>query len=72
MRRQITAIILTFLICSNIYGHGGRTDSSGGHYNHNTGEYHNHSGSGIELFWVVLIGGIILFLFLKSGDNNKK
>lgn len=26
------------------YAHSGRTDSSGGHYNHTTGEYHYHHG----------------------------
>ena len=72
MRRHITTIILTLLICSSTYGHSGRTDASGGHYNHKTGEYHHHGGGGSGLFWVVLIGGVIVFLFLKSGDNNKK
>jgi hypothetical protein len=72
MRRHITIIVWTFLICSSTYGHSGRTDKSGGHYNHKTGDYHHHGGGGSGLFWVVLIGGVIIFLFLKSGDNNKK
>lgn len=55
-----------------MFGHSGRTDKNGGHYNHKTGEYHYHNGGVSGLFWVVLIGGVIVFLFLKSGDNNKK
>lgn len=34
--------ILTFTIV--VSAHSGRTDSSGGHYNHSTGEYHYHHG----------------------------
>ena len=29
-----------------VFAHPGRTDSQGGHYNHKTGEYHYHGGSG--------------------------
>lgn len=29
---------------SIVFAHSGRTDSSGGHYNHSTGEYHYHHG----------------------------
>lgn len=29
---------------TTIYAHRGRTDSSGGHYNRSTGEYHYHHG----------------------------
>ena len=28
-----------------VSAHSGRTDSSGGHYNHSTGDYHYHHGS---------------------------
>ena len=34
--------ILAFMSIS--YAHSGRTDSSGGHYNRQTGEYHYHHG----------------------------
>ena len=35
------AIIMSFSI---VTAHSGRTDSSGGHYNRSTGEYHYHHG----------------------------
>ena len=35
----------TCILCSNeVFPHSGRTDSSGGHYNRKTGEYHYHGG----------------------------
>ena len=45
-------IIVLILFCTlfisfsltTIYAHSGRTDSSGGHYNRSTGEYHYHHG----------------------------
>lgn len=49
-KKQKIIVFLTFLISFvyffNIssYAHPGRTDSNGGHYNHDTGEYHYHSG----------------------------
>ena len=43
---KITCVVaLGLLILTTvIYAHSGRTDSSGGHYNHSTGEYHYHHG----------------------------
>jgi len=41
----ITAIFFTQLPCfAETYLHSGGTDSQGGHYDHNTGEYHYHHG----------------------------
>ena len=37
-------IWLVFLLPINAYAHPGKTDGSGGHYNHSTGEYHYHHG----------------------------
>lgn len=38
-------VILVFSCCiSVVYSHSGRTDSSGGHYDKSTGEYHYHHG----------------------------
>ncbi|CCY87023.1 ig-like domain-containing surface protein [Clostridium sp. CAG:149] len=39
----IVSIIITFSSFS-VYGHPGRTDSNGGHYDCSTGEYHYHHG----------------------------
>ena len=72
MKRHITIIVFTFLICLYTFGHSGRTDKNGGHYNHKTGKYHYHNGSGSGLFGVVIVGSLLVFLFLKSGDNKKK
>lgn len=35
---------LISLLCFISFAHGGRTDSNGGHYDRNTGEYHYHHG----------------------------
>lgn len=40
----ILIIVCILLTLSPIYAHRGRTDSSGGHYNRSTGEYHYHHG----------------------------
>lgn len=37
-------ITLFFLFPFAVTAHSGKTDSSGGHYNHATGEYHYHHG----------------------------
>ena len=40
-------IIVVFIVCclpAFSFSHSGRTDSSGGHNNRKTGEYHYHSG----------------------------
>jgi hypothetical protein len=71
MKKQVLLILA--LIILNTFAtiaHSGRTDSNGGHYNRRTGNYHSHSGGG-GFAWVVIIGGIIVFLMLKSGSNKK-
>ena len=40
----ISIIILSALLSISVNAHPGRTDSSGGHTNHSTGEYHYHHG----------------------------
>ena len=42
----IVNIIIMWGIVQLVEGNGGRTDSSGGHYNRKTGAYHYHSGGG--------------------------
>lgn len=48
MRRIVQYAILVVVLVSTLtlvcFAHGGKTDSSGGHYNHSTGEYHYHHG----------------------------
>lgn len=44
MLRTILKVFGVLLLCYGIsYGHGGNTDSEGGHINRNTGEYHCHN-----------------------------
>lgn len=40
----ILVVLILFCCISVVYGHSGRTDSSGGHYDKSTGEYHYHHG----------------------------
>ena len=43
MLRTVLKVFGVLLFCTSIaYGHGGRTDSTGGHTNKKTGEYHCH------------------------------
>ena len=71
MKKIFIKLILFLGFSTLIYGHSGRTDSNGSHYNRKTGNYHYHNGkSSSTLFWVVLIGGTVVFFILKS--SNKK
>lgn len=42
--KPIIAIVLCLNVAVVAFAHPGRTDSSGGHYNRSTGEYHYHHG----------------------------
>lgn len=58
------------------FGHGGRTDRNGGHYNRKTGEYHNHNGGsstseGTEGMVVIVVLGVI-FLWILVYNLNRK
>lgn len=44
MRRLLLSFILICLLAVPASAHPGGTDSSGGHYDHSTGEYHYHHG----------------------------
>lgn len=48
MKKAVILLIALLLLISSVtimaYAHSGGTDSSGGHYNHSTGEYHYHHG----------------------------
>lgn len=43
-RVSIVILALLAVISAYAYAHPGRTDGSGGHTNHSTGEYHYHHG----------------------------
>ena len=40
----LLATVILGLTTQFTFGHPGRTDANGGHYNRKTGEYHYHSG----------------------------
>lgn len=46
MRKLLLSIILVCVLIVPALAHPGGTDSSGGHYDHSTGEYHYHHGYG--------------------------
>jgi hypothetical protein len=45
---RLLKLLLVAAVCLGVsvsaFAHSGRTDSSGGHTNHSTGEYHYHHG----------------------------
>ena len=46
-KKLLVATIILFLVgclTFSAFAHSGRTDGSGGHYNHSTGTYHYHHG----------------------------
>lgn len=44
MRRLLLLTIMFFAIAVPVFAHSGKTDLSGGHYDHDTGDYHYHHG----------------------------
>jgi len=70
-QKLIFSIALIFSLIFPSYGHSGRTDSNGGHYNRSTGEYHDHNGSS-SIGCVIFAGVVIVIVLANSGGNNKK
>lgn len=44
MRKILLGIVICLCLSVVVYAHPGRTDSNGGHTDHDTGEYHYHHG----------------------------
>jgi len=44
-------IFIAFSLPRSVLAHSGKTDSSGGHYDHGTGEYHYHHGYSAHDHW---------------------
>ena len=40
----VIIVLISILLATPAFAHSGGTDSNGGHYNHDTGEYHYHHG----------------------------
>jgi len=70
-QKLILSIILFLSLTLYSYGHSGRTDSNGGHYNRSTGEYHDHNGSS-GTGWVIFAGVVIVIVLANSGGKKKK
>jgi hypothetical protein len=70
MEKLFSVIIFIFLLYSTNYGHGGRLDEYGGHFNRSTGEYHHHGGLGLDFTWIFII--VVVIVILKLLNNNKK
>jgi hypothetical protein len=79
----VAALIFTFTDFT--LAHSGRTDSSGGHFNRSTGEYHFHDGrnagrrqsaalskkdSSDSWMWVAGISAAALWLFLRNPNSK--
>lgn len=60
--KKLILIVLSFCLIGLCSAHSGRTDSSGGHYNHSNGTYHYHnsgssapsSGDELKKFFMLL------------------
>ena len=74
MSLKFKKIVLILFFYSFSFGHSGRTDNYGGHYNHKTGKYHYHNGKGSSsgIFKVVIAICVIGFLLVITDDNRKK
>jgi hypothetical protein len=73
MKKIFATIVFTLLFWLFTFGHSGRTDRNGGHWNHKTGKYHYHNSkkSGGVLFWIVVIGsGVAIVIHLIKDDNH--
>lgn len=72
MKKFIILMFVFSILSFSSLGHGGRLDKNGGHYNRKTGHYHYHNGnSGSIVFWIILlIGGGIFYIWVKS-DRDK-
>lgn len=44
LKRIVAVAAVAIITITTVYAHSGRTDSSGGHYDRSTGEYHYHHG----------------------------
>lgn len=71
IRKVLFSAMLMILLSFYSFGHSGRTDSNGGHYNRSTGVYHDHNGSSAT-GWIILFGIIVVIAFVSSKRNNKK
>lgn len=56
--KMVCFVVVCILFATVVGAHSGRTDSSGGHYNRSTGEYHYHHGQGPHDHWDIDGDGI--------------
>ena len=72
VRNKIIIIVLIMIFSSISYAHSGGTDSSGGHWNHRTGRYHNHhkQNSIVVFATIVVTFGIMGFICIIIHDEE--
>lgn len=75
MKKMFDLLIVLFITSLLSFGHGGRTDKNGGHYNRKTGDYHYHnSGSDSESnegVVVMVVLGIMIIWVIGYSVNKK-
>ena len=76
MNKKICMSVLIFITGVTIsYGHGGRTDKSGGHRNSKTGGYHFHNskgGGGGRRGWIGYSSRSFIVKYGNGRKNRKK
>ena len=74
MKTKIIILLLLFsmLFYFPVSAHSGRTDSNGGHYDHQNGGYHYHHGYSAHSHYDIDGDGIIDCPYkMKNKENNK-
>lgn len=74
---KIIKIIINIMLCLCLltmptHAHSGRTDSSGGHYNHSTGKYHYHHGYPAHSHYDIDGDGTIDCPYKSQGTTTNK
>lgn len=76
MKKIFFIFIILFITALMSFGHGGRTDKNGGHYNRKTGEYHYHnsgsadSGYNEGVVVMVILGVVIIWIIVYSTSKK--
>lgn len=76
LSRAILVFAIMLLFCFSTFGHSGRTDANGGHFNRKTGEYHIHNngrsndGNGLVVLGIILVVIVSGAIIKGAGDNK--
>lgn len=77
IRISIVILCIALITGITVFAHSGRTDSSGGHWNHKTGTYHYHPKPDMISFYLFCLGvaiiiGLVLFLRYTISESISK